>query len=461
MFVTNTLSGRKEEFLPAGDPVRMYVCGPTPYSDTHIGHAMSYVIFDVVKRYLEYRGYRVRHVQNFTDVDDKIIARARQNNEPPSTLTERYIDDFFAVMDALNVRRADAYPRVTGEIPAIIRMIEGLVEKGFAYPTEDGVYFRVQRFDGYGKLSHRSIADLIASEPGEVGMGKEYPMDFALWKKAKPGEPSWESPWGAGRPGWHIECSAMAIDQLGPTIDLHCGGQDLVFPHHENEIAQSEAFTGQAPFARYWLHNGFLLRGDDKMSKSLGNLVTAREVLDQYSPDGIRLFILSSHYRSPLTYSEAILAGHERGARRLRQAALVAPTGQPTGQGPELDPAPFAERFIAAMDDDFNTAIAIAALFELAREINRARDAGQSIERAQGILRELSGVLGLTLSELAQAEASAVEPLIELLIETRQELRAARQWALADRIRDGLRRAGYVLEDTADGTVWRRASAGD
>ena len=460
MLVTNTLTGRKEEFRPAGDPVRMYVCGPTPYSDTHIGHAMSYVLFDVVKRYLEYRGYRVRHVQNFTDVDDKIIARARENDEPPEALTERYITDFFEAMDELNVRRADAYPRVTREIPAIITMIEGLVEKGYAYPTEDGVYFRVQRFAGYGKLSHRSIADLIAGEPGEVGVGKEHPMDFALWKKAKPGEPFWESPWGAGRPGWHIECSAMAIGHLGPTLDIHGGGQDLIFPHHENEIAQSEAYTGQAPFARYWLHNGFLLRGDDKMSKSLGNLVTAREALERHGPDAVRLFILSSHYRSPLTYSEAILAGHERGARRLRQAAAAAPTGR-SPEPAELDPAPFAERFLAAMDDDFNTAIAIAALFDLAREINRAREAGQAIERAQATLRELSGVLGLTLSEPAQAEAAAVEPLIDLLIETRQELRAARQWALADRIRDGLRRVGYVLEDTADGTVWHRAGADD
>jgi len=288
----NTISGQKEEFAPQGDPIRMYVCGVTPYDECHIGHAMSYVVFDVIRRYLEFRGYRVRLVQNFTDVDDKIIERANRLGISPRELAEGFIERYFIDMDALNVRRADVYPRATEEIPKIIEVIYGLIEKGHAYQVGGDVYFRVRSFPEYGKLSHRAIDELI---PGEQAACKKDPTDFALWKSAKPEEPQWESPWGPGRPGWHIECSAMSLKYLGDTLDIHGGGQDLIFPHHENEIAQSEAFTGVVPFARYWLHNGLLQLGEEKMSKSLGNLITIKEALARYSADAIRIFILSSH----------------------------------------------------------------------------------------------------------------------------------------------------------------------
>ena len=320
MKLWNTLTGQKEEFLPQGDPVKMYVCGVTPYDEAHVGHAMSYIIFDAFRRYLEYRGFRVRHVQNFTDIDDKLIARAQRLDVPVSELAEGYIASYFVDMDALNVQRADIYPRVTEEVPAIINLIERLVEKDFAYASEGDVYFRVERAEGYGKLSHRSLDSMIAGARVEVGEGKQNSMDFVLWKGAKPGEPQWESPWGPGRPGWHIECSAMATKYLGETIDIHGGGQDLIFPHHENEIAQSEAATGVVPFVKFWLHNGLLRLGEEKMSKSLGNLVTVKEVLAAHTADALRLFVLTSHYRSPLTYSDEALDAAERGTERLREA---------------------------------------------------------------------------------------------------------------------------------------------
>ncbi|MBA7595420.1 Cysteine--tRNA ligase [subsurface metagenome] len=487
-----------------GDTVKMYVCGVTPYSECHIGHAMSYILFDVIRRYLEFCGYRVKYVQNFTDVDDKIIARASQSRLSTSELAEGFIAQYFLDMDALNVKRADIYPRATEEIPKIIEVIAGLVEKGHAYQVGGGVYFRVSSFPQYGKLSHRDLSDMTAEacrvEKG--GNEKEHAMDFALWKAAKPGEPQWESPWGPGRPGWHIECSAMSLKYLGETVDIHGGGQDLIFPHHENEIAQSEAFTGVSPFARYWLHNGLMQLGEEKMSKSLGNLITVREALECYSADAIRLFVLSSHYRSPLTYAEDGLAAAQRGAMRLRLAAH-----RQCGDGP---PAPqaaiYRQRFTQAMDDDFNTAQAIAALFDLASEINRAADEGHSIEEAQRELTELAGTMGLTLPspqtifptgiETAEAlgthtvslgritidmnnlvdtirnEFNAAGQLsiadrietersveikanIELLISIRNELRAQRQWALADKVRAQLAELGIVLEDTTGRTIWR------
>jgi cysteinyl-tRNA synthetase len=321
MRIYNTLSGRKEEFAPGGDPIKMYVCGVTPYSECHIGHAMSYIIFDVIKRYLEFRGYRVRYVQNFTDVDDKIIARASQSGLSTQELAQKFIAQYFSDMDALNVKRADVYPRATEEIPEIIKVIAGLIEGGHAYSAGGDVYFRVSSFPQYGKLSHRSLSVMMTGDSCEEKSEKEHTIDFTLWKAAKPGEPQWESPWGPGRPGWHIECSAMSLEHLGETLDIHGGGQDLVFPHHENEIAQSEAFTGVSPFARYWMHNGLMQLGEEKMSKSLGNLITVKEALERYSADAIRLFVLSSHYRSPLTYTEDGLEAAERGVKRLRLAA--------------------------------------------------------------------------------------------------------------------------------------------
>ena len=453
MKLWNTLTGQKEEFLPQGDPVKMYVCGVTPYDEAHVGHAMSYIIFDAFRRYLEYRGFRVRHVQNFTDIDDKLIARAQRLDVPVSELAEGYIASYFVDMDALNVQRADIYPRVTEEVPAIINLIERLVEKDFAYASEGDVYFRVERAEGYGKLSHRSLESMIAGARVEVGEGKQNSMDFVLWKGAKPGEPQWESPWGPGRPGWHIECSAMATKYLGETIDIHGGGQDLIFPHHENEIAQSEAATGVVPFVKFWLHNGLLRLGEEKMSKSLGNLVTVKEVLAAHTADALRLFVLTSHYRSPLTYSDEALDAAERGTERLREALRV---GSLTDGGQALDLAPFRTRFLEVMDDDFNTAQAAATLFDLARDINRGREAGADIRPAQDLLRELGGVLGLTFSVAEGPAMADASPFIDLLLEVRNELRASRNFALADKIRDGLMERGVTVEDSSAGSAWRR-----
>ena len=328
MKVFNTLSGQKEEFLLQGDEVKMYVCGVTPYSDAHLGHAMSYIIFDAIRRYLQFRDYKVKYVQNITDIDDKIIDRANQLGISARELADKYTDSYFADIDALNIGRADIYPRATEEIPKIIEVIQGLIDKGYAYPANGSVYFRVRNVSDYGKLGHRSLESMIAGARIEAEEEKEHPMDFVLWKASKPGEPSWESPWGNGRPGWHIECSAMSIKYLGDTLDIHGGGQDLIFPHHENEIAQSESFTGKKPFVKYWLHNGLVQLGEEKMSKSLGNLITIKEALERYSADAIRLFVLSSHYRSPLTYSEEALEAVEKGAERLTRVTL---RDDPTG----------------------------------------------------------------------------------------------------------------------------------
>ncbi len=451
MKVYNTLSGQKEEFSPQGDEVKMYVCGINPYADCHIGHAMSYVVFDVVRRYLEFRGYRVKHVQNVTDIEDNIIATANRLGISVKELTEKYTIRYFEDMDALNILRPHHIPRATETIPEIISITQGLIDKGFAYVARGSVYFRVRRCSDYGKLSHRTLEQMKAGARIEPGEDKEHPMDFLLWKVAKPGEPSWESPWGKGRPGWHIECSAMSLKYLGNTLDIHGGGQDLVFPHHENEIAQSESFTGVKPFVKYWLHNGLVQLGGEKMSKSLGNLITIREALQKYSADAIRIFVLNSHYRSPLTYSEEALEAAENGADRLRQVFRSEVRGEKDAQ---IDLESYRNKFIEAMDDDFNTAQAMATLFDLARDINRASDEGFNVERAKEALSELAGVLGLTL-KLPEKPALDAEPFIELLVSTRKRLREARQFQLADEIRDKLRELGIALEDTPKGTVWR------
>ena len=451
MRLYSTLSGEAQEFLPAGDRVRMYVCGITPYAPAHLGHAMSAVIFDVLRRYLEFLGYQVDHVQNFTDVDDKIIRQSQEEGVDSQELAERNIRDFMAAMDELNVKRAGTYPRATQEIPSIIRVIGSLVEKGYAYPSDGDVYFRVTRSDGYGKLSHRTLEGMQAGARVEIGAGKEHPMDFALWKAAKAGEPSWDSPWGGGRPGWHIECTAMSLEYLGETLDLHGGGQDLIFPHHENEVAQSEAHTGKVPFARYWVHNGLLHMGEDKMSKSLGNLVSLAEALERHNPDALRIFFLSSHYRSPLTYSEEGLDSTERAAERLRNALRE---GLQDGEV-HLDPEPHADRFFQSMDADLNTPQALAALFDLAREINRARESSSGIGQAQETLRKLGGILGLTFRQPGNDHRGEATAFIDLLLEVRAEARATRQYALADQIRTRLSDLGVVLEDTAQGTRWQ------
>ncbi len=450
MKVFNTLSGQKEEFIPQGDPVRMYVCGVTPYADCHIGHAMSYIVFDVIRRYLEFKGYKVKYVQNFTDVDDKIIDRAHQAGMTPGELADRFIAQYFIDMDALNIRRADIYPKATEEIPKIIEVVRGLIDKGHAYEVEGNVYFRVRSDPNYGKLSRQNLDGLLTGARIEPGVEKEHPLDFALWKAAKPGEPCWESPWGKGRPGWHIECSAMSLKYLGETLDIHGGGRDLIFPHHENEIAQSECFTGVIPFVRYWLHNGLVQLGEEKMSKSLGNLITVKEILEQFSPDAIRLFVLGSHYRSPLTYSEEGLWAAEKGIERLRQAARGKDEGS---QGATIEIDSFRQQFTEAMDDDFNSAQAVAVLFDLAREINRAHSQGLSVGRARQTLLELAGVLGLTLEE-REVKLDA-EPFIQLLISVRSQLRDSKQWQLADKIRSSLGELGIALEDTPQGTQWK------
>jgi len=493
--VFNTLSGKKEEFLPRGDEVKMYVCGVTPYDDAHIGHAMSYIIFDVVRRYLQFRGYKVKYVQNVTDIDDKLINRSNQGGVPIRELAERYTRRYFEDMEALNVAPADIYPRATEEIPKIVEVIQGLVDNGYAYPAGGSSYFRVRNASDYGKLAHRSLESMRATE-GAMGSGeKEDPMDFVLWKAAKPGEPSWPSPWGKGRPGWHIECSAMSLKYLGDTLDIHGGGQDLIFPHHENEIVQSESFTGKKPFVKYWLHNGLVQLGEEKMSKSLGNLITIREALGKYSPDAIRIFVLGSHYRSPLTYSEEIIRAAERGAERLTGAAQSAGNGE-RGENP-LETASYRQRFIEAMDDDFNTAQALAVLFNLAREINRLRDENRNVSAGQQLLAELSSVLGLTLkppersaldvkpfiqlwesidrqlTEAAPGQLSddivinlirdrlkgttldSAEAYIRLLISIREQARQAKEWLFADKIRKGLEGLGITLEDTPRGTIWK------
>ncbi len=457
MRLYNTLAGEVQEFIPAdGNTVKMYICGVTPYSSTHVGHALSYVAFDVLRRYLEYLGYEVRHIQNFTDVDDKIIQKAQEQGVDPSELVDTFIDDFFEGMDSLNVQRAHVYPRATLEIGPIIDTIGTLVNKGYAYAGGGDVFFRVTRSEGYGKLSHRTLEGMLAGARIEVDENKEHPMDFVLWKGAKPGEPSWDSPWGPGRPGWHIECTSMAMTYLGETLDIHGGGQDLIFPHHENEIAQSESATGMGPFSRYWVHNGLLQLGNDKMSKSLGNLVSLDEALNANSPDSLRLYFLSSHYRSPLNYTDEGCAAMERSVERLGQAVRR----ESAGTGEQLDANSFKDRFLNAMDDDLNTPRALAALFDLAREVNRAADQGKDVSAAQETLRHLGGILGLTFQGRSPSggDQLAARPFIELLLDTRAKLRAAKQFELADHIRDELNEQGVTLEDTPTGTQWEYRS---
>ncbi|MDP2918991.1 MAG: cysteine--tRNA ligase [Dehalococcoidia bacterium] len=451
MKIYNTLSAQKENFLPPGSQVRMYVCGVTPYDESHLGHAMFAIVFDAVRRYLIFCGYKVTYVQNITDVEDKIIERANTLGIPARALAEKFANKFFEDMAALNVLKPDIIPYATEEIPKMLEVIKGLIDRGHAYVANGSVYFRVKSMPDYGKLSHRTLDSMKSGARVEPGEEKEFPMDFALWKAAKPGEPSWDSPWGKGRPGWHIECTAMALKYLGEQIDIHGGGQDLIFPHHENEIAQSESFTGKKPFVRYWMHNGLFQLGDVKMSKSLGNIVTIRQVLEKYSADAFRMFILGSHYRNPLTLSEEAIEAAERGAERLRQA--LANTGKAGSE--KLDATTYRQKFIEVMDDDFGTPQAIATLFDLVREINRVNEKGLDTGEARATLKELAGILGLTLEEPEQTADDAA-PFIELLISTRKKLREAKQFQLADEIRDKLAEMGITLEDTPQGTVWKR-----
>ena len=459
----STLSRKKEDFetIEPGK-VRMYVCGVTVYNKAHIGHAMFALVFDVLRRYLTYRGYEVRQVINFTDVDDKIINRAKQLNMDPFQLAENYITEFRAQIEALNILPATVNPRATREMPQIIKMIEGLIEKGYAYPAAGDVYFSVSKDDDYGKLSGRKLDDMLSGTRIEVGEQKESPMDFALWKAAKPGEPYWESPWGQGRPGWHIECSAMNLSHLGEQIDIHGGGNDLVFPHHENEIAQTESFTGKS-FARYWVHNGMLQFGGEKMSKSLGNLVSIESFLEKHDADVLRLLVLNSGYRSPLTYNEDVVGQTERMLERLKTALRPSLPGvkglADEGKQALVKSLETAQAgFVEAMDDDMNTSGGLAAIFDLVRAVNQARADGATeaeLAGAQALVRELTGVMGLRLRIGDGDKPQAAAPFIDLLLEIRAEMRKQKLWAVSDQIRDRLAKLGVVLEDSKDGTSWR------
>jgi cysteinyl-tRNA synthetase len=460
--VYNTLTHQKELFETVQPgKVAMYVCGPTVYDRAHIGHAMSALVFDIIRRYLEYRGYEVKHVMNYTDVDDKIIRRANELGVEPINLADRYIAEFNKHLKDLNILPATVYPRATGEIQQIIALIRALGENGNAYAVDGDVYFRVMSDDDYGRLSGRRLEDMQAGARVGVDERKEHPMDFALWKSSKPGEPAWQSPWGEGRPGWHIECSAMSMHHLGEQIDIHGGGNDLVFPHHENEIAQTECITHK-PFARYWIHNGMLQLSGEKMSKSLGNLVTIEDFLSRHEADVLRMMILNSSYRNPLSYSEEIVLQAEKALERLRLALRPASEGMPapTAVIERLEGQIQATRsgFIDAMDDDFNTAGALGCLFDLVRALNQARDAGanqQQIQQAQAMLREMMDVFGLKPDRPQADQAAQAEPFIDLLIQIRQELRKQKLWVLSDQVRDRLVGLGVILEDTKDGTTWR------
>jgi cysteinyl-tRNA synthetase len=460
--IFNTLTHKKEDFVPLQPgKVSMYVCGPTVYSKAHIGHAMSSLVYDVIHRYFEYRGFKVTHVMNYTDVDDKIIQRANQMGMDPLKLAEIHIAEYQKHLKDLNVVPPSITPRASQEMQTIIDMISKLIEKGFAYPAGGDVYFRVQKDPSYGKLSGRKKADMQIGEKNEAGVLKEDPMDFALWKSAKPGEPWWDSPWGKGRPGWHIECSAMNLTHLGEQIDLHGGGNDLIFPHHENEIAQTESLTGK-PFAQFWVHNGMLQYTGEKMSKSLGNLVTIEDYLAAHSADSLRYLVLNSGYRNPLSFNEEIIGQADSGLDRLKSGLRPA---MPDAKGIddskvkslETQAAQTKETFIQLMDDDFNSAGALGAIFELIRAVNQTRADGATdaqLEKPQAQLKELIGVLGLRLDAPKGGNSDAV-PFIELLVKLRQDLRASKQWSLADQLRDQLLELGVIIEDSKAGVSWR------
>lgn len=484
MEIYNTLTRRKETFQPR-EPgkVRMYVCGPTTYNYIHLGNARPLVFFDTVRRYFAYKGYDVLYIQNFTDVDDKIINRAREEGEDPLDLARKYISEYFKDAGALNVRRADKHPKVSEHIPEIVKMVDGLVQKGTAYVVDGNVYFEVRKFPGYGKLSGRTLEDMQAGARVEVDPRKRDPLDFALWKAAKPGEPSWDSPWGPGRPGWHIECSAMSLKYLGTNFDIHGGGFDLIFPHHENEIAQSEAATGE-PFVRYWMHNGFITVNEEKMSKSLGNFFLVRDILAKFPPGLVRFFLLSTHYRSPLDFDDEKLAAAGRGLERIKtsirllEEALARKTDEQAAAAAGDLSATLDElkaSFEAAMEDDFNTALAIGVTFDLAREVNTAvqrlgptvaRQDREVLQKAMELFSTFNEVLGIfkvdegsgkMLLDGAAGDGSGLaEGLIKLIIEVRQEARKKKDWGTADRIRDGLKELGIILEDTPQGVRWKK-----
>ena len=463
MKIFNTLSRSKEDFVPV-DPneVKIYACGPTVYNYIHIGNARPLCVFDVLRRYMEYRGYNVKFVQNFTDVDDKIIKRANEENSTFEEISKKYIDEFWIDAHGLNFKDATVHPKATENIDEIIEIIKSLEKKGYAYAVDGDVYYRTLKFKGYGKLSHQPIDDLQSGARIAVGEKKEDPLDFALWKAAKEGEPYWDSPWGKGRPGWHIECSAMNKRYLGNTIDIHCGGQDLIFPHHENEIAQSEA-ANDAMFSKYWMHNGYINVDNVKMSKSLGNFKTVREIADVYGYEVIRYFLISSHYRSPINYNLEIIEQCKSALERLYNcresldfAVKNASTDIPDDEEIIKLIDSRKEQFITAMDDDLNTADGIAAIFDLVSDINTKiinKDVSKNVcTAAADMFDELTGVLGLVYNR----KSNSLDEEIEKLIEERQQARANKDWATADRIRDELKEQGITLKDTPQGVIWTK-----
>lgn len=459
----NTLNRKKEVFEPIeSGKVSMYVCGPTVYNYIHIGNARPAIVFDTVRRYLEFSGYEVNYVLNFTDVDDKIIKAAKDLGEEVPEIAERFIKAYQEDVGALGVKKATQHPRVTESMDDIIAFIATLIAKGFAYEAEGDVYFKTRAFDGYGKLSHQSIDDLRSGARIQVGEKKDDPIDFALWKQAKPGEVSWESPWGHGRPGWHIECSAMVKKYLGDTIDIHAGGQDLAFPHHENEIAQSEASTGKS-FANYWIHNGYITIDHEKMSKSLGNFILARDLIEKFDPQLLRFFMLSVHYRNPINFSESLLDGAKNSLDRIKNSHQNLIHRKETSMDLTDDDAiwlnkikEYKEQFIAEMDDDFNTANAISVIFDLTKEANVYLQSKQTsrliIQTFQDLLDLLLRILGINVTEATVL----VDEQVDKLMQQREEARKNRDFGLADKIRDELKAQNIILEDTAQGTRWKR-----
>ena len=463
MKLYNTMTRQKEEFVPMEEgKVKMYVCGPTVYDYIHIGNARPYVVFDTVRRYLEYKGYEVTYVQNFTDVDDKIINRANKEGKTMAEISNKYIEEAFRDADGLNVKRATVHPRVTEEMDGIIAMVQTLIDKGFAYEDKGTVYYDTKKFADYGKLSKKNLDELIegASDRVDKDDAKKNPTDFVLWKPFKPGEPKWDSPWGQGRPGWHIECSAMNKRYLGNTIDIHCGGQDLIFPHHENEIAQSEAANG-CMFSKYWMHNGYINVDNVKMSKSLGNFKTVREIADVYGYEVIRYFLISSHYRSPINYNLEIIEQCKSALERLyncRESLDFSIKNAKTDIADDNEILALIdsrkEQFINSMDDDLNTADGIAAVFDLVSDINTKiinKEVSKNVcQKAADMFDELTGVLGLVYNR----KSNDINDDIEKLIEERQQARANKDWATADRIRDELKAQGITLKDTPQGVTW-------
>lgn len=465
MKLYNTLTQKKEEFVPIEEgKVRMYSCGPTVYNYFHIGNARPFIVFDVLRRFLEYIGYDVKFVQNFTDVDDKIINRSIEEGITAAEVADKYIAEYFKDADALGIRRADVHPRVSDHMPEIIEMIKALEERGLAYNVDGNVYYQVDHFHDYGKLSKQSIDDLKSGARIDVNDEKRSPLDFALWKKKKDGEPYWESPWGQGRPGWHIECSAMSRKHLGESIDIHGGGQDLIFPHHENEIAQSEGSCG-CKFANYWVHNGYININNEKMSKSKGNFFTVRDIAKHYDLEVVRMFMLMAHYRSPVNFSDELLGQAQNALERLYNAKYQMEyllENNKTEAAAEEEKtwmdslAQYKKGFIDAMDDDLNTADAIAAIFELVRDANShlsESSSREAVKAALNLFEELTGVIGLA----AKEKETNLESEIEALIAQRQEARKNKNFALADEIRDALLAKGIILEDTREGVKWKKA----